>query len=123
MNLIVPFGRSAVSPLADDFSGLILLPGDDGFEDARRVHNGMIDRRPKVIARCIGDADVADALAFAIEHDLEVAVRGGGLWGPHRPTAVCVEVRSSRTTEPSFGRCRRIQPMSCGPVPAPVINQ
>jgi FAD/FMN-containing dehydrogenase len=78
MNLIAPLGRSALSPLADDFSGLVLLPGDDGFEEARRVHNGMIDRHPAVIARCVGNADVIDALAFAIEHDLEVAVRGGG---------------------------------------------
>ena len=78
MNLIAAFDRSTISPLEDSLSGLVLLPGDDGFETARRVHNGMIDRQPAVIARCIGSADVADALAFAIEHDLEVAVRGGG---------------------------------------------
>ena len=78
MNLIAPFDPSIVSPLADRFSGQILLPGDAGFETARRVHNGMIDRRPAVIARCLGNADVVDALAFALEHDLEIAVRGGG---------------------------------------------
>ncbi|MCZ6592689.1 MAG: FAD-binding oxidoreductase [Alphaproteobacteria bacterium] len=78
MTLTAPFDRSIVSPLEDSFSGHILLPGDEGFETARRVHNGMIDRRPAVIARCIGSADVVDALAFAIEHDLEIAVRGGG---------------------------------------------
>ncbi len=69
---------SIVSPLAGQFSGDILLPGDDGYDTTRRVHNGMIDRRPAVIARCIENADVADALAFAIEHHLEIAVRGGG---------------------------------------------
>jgi FAD/FMN-containing dehydrogenase len=69
---------SIVSPLADQFSGDILLPGDDGYDTTRRVHNGMIDRRPAVIARCIENADVVDALAFAIEHHLEIAVRGGG---------------------------------------------
>jgi len=78
MNLVAPFVRSADSRLADNFSGLVLVPGDDGFETVRRVHNGMIDRHPAVIARCSGSADVVDALAFAIEHDLEVAVRGGG---------------------------------------------
>ena len=78
MNRIAPLDQSIVSPLEDGFSGHVLLPGDEGFETARRVHNGLIDRRPAVIARCIGSADVVDALAFAIEHDLEIAVRGGG---------------------------------------------
>ncbi|MCP4327650.1 MAG: FAD-binding oxidoreductase [Alphaproteobacteria bacterium] len=78
MNHIAPIGHRAVSPLADNFSGAILLPGDDGFETTRRVHNGMIDRRPAVIARCLGTADVVDAVAFAVAHDLEIAVRGGG---------------------------------------------
>jgi len=78
MDRIAPIDQSTVSPLADGFSGDILLPGDDGYETARRIHNGMIDRRPAVIARCIGNADVVDALAFAIAHDLEIAVRGGG---------------------------------------------
>jgi len=60
------------------FSGSVLLPGDDGYETARRVHNGMIDRHPSVIARCVGTADVVNALDFAVKHDLEIAVRGGG---------------------------------------------
>ena len=72
------FEQSIISTLADKFSGTVLLSGDEGFETVRRVHNGMIDRHPAVIARCIGSADVADALAFAIEHNLEIAVRGGG---------------------------------------------
>ena len=70
--------RSALSPLEDSFSGCLMLPGDDGYETARRVHNGMIDRRPCVISCCLGTADVVDALDFAISHDLEIAVRGGG---------------------------------------------
>ena len=59
-------------------SGPVLLPGDPDYNDKRRVHNGMIDRCPAVIARCHGTSDVVDALAFGIEHDLEIAVRGGG---------------------------------------------
>ena len=64
--------------LARQLSGPILMPGDDGYDAARRVHNGLIDRRPAVIARCIGSADVADVLAFAVAEALEIAVRGGG---------------------------------------------
>ena len=67
-----------LSSLKARFSGTILLPGDDGYEDARRVHNGMIDRRPALIARCAGTADVVDALAFGLGRDLQIAVRGGG---------------------------------------------
>jgi FAD/FMN-containing dehydrogenase len=70
--------RSALSPLEDSFSGRLLLPGDVGYETARRVHNGMIDRRPSIIACCSRTADVVDALNFAIQYDLEIAVRGGG---------------------------------------------
>ena len=78
MNLATRIHRSALSPLEDSFSGRLLLPGDDGYETARRVHNGMIDRRPSIIACCSRTTDVVDALDFAIQHDLEIAVRGGG---------------------------------------------
>jgi FAD/FMN-containing dehydrogenase len=78
MNRIAPIDRSTLSRLADGFSGPLLLPGDDGYETARRIHNGMIDRRPALIARCVVNADVVDALDFAIKHGLEIAVRGGG---------------------------------------------
>jgi FAD binding domain len=60
------------------FSGQVLRPGDEGYEDARKVHNGLIDKRPALIARCRGTADVVDAVNFARMHGLEVAVRGGG---------------------------------------------
>jgi len=58
--------------------GETLRPGDVGYDDARRVWNGMIDRRPGLIVRCAGAADVIDAVNFAREHDLVLAVRGGG---------------------------------------------
>jgi FAD/FMN-containing dehydrogenase len=60
------------------FVGELLGPEDIAYEEARRVHNGLIDRRPAAIARCRGTADVVDALAFARSNGLEVAVRGGG---------------------------------------------
>ena len=49
-----------------------------GYDEARRVHNGLIDKRPAIIARCRGTADVADAVKLARSLNLEIAVRGGG---------------------------------------------
>lgn len=60
------------------FSGSVLQPGDDTYEETRRVHNGLIDRRPALIARCQNTADVADAVRFARQSGLEICVRGGG---------------------------------------------
>jgi FAD/FMN-containing dehydrogenase len=58
--------------------GEVLSPADAGYDTARMVHNGMIDKRPAVIARCTGVADVMAALQFGVEHRLSIAVRGGG---------------------------------------------
>jgi FAD/FMN-containing dehydrogenase len=58
--------------------GEVLAPDDDDYEHARKTWNGMIDKRPGLIARCTGVADVMAAVQFAREHDLLVAVRGGG---------------------------------------------
>jgi FAD/FMN-containing dehydrogenase len=59
-------------------AGQVLKPGDAGYDDARKVHNGLIDKRPKLIARCAGVADVVDAVNYGREHGLEIAVKGGG---------------------------------------------
>jgi hypothetical protein len=67
-----------ISTLADGFAGELLGPGDPGYDDARKVWNGAIDRRPALIARCAGVPDVVAALGHARERDLLVAVRGGG---------------------------------------------
>ena len=48
------------------------------YEEVRKIHNGLIDRRPALIARCTGVADVSDAVNFARDNGLEVSVRGGG---------------------------------------------
>jgi FAD/FMN-containing dehydrogenase len=63
--------------LAKGFRGELIGPTDVGYDEARRVHNGLIDRRPSMIARCRGSADVVDAVAFARANRLEIAVRGG----------------------------------------------
>jgi FAD/FMN-containing dehydrogenase len=61
-----------------DFRGQVILPGDDQYDAARRIWNASIDKRPGLIARCSGTADVIQAVKFARTNDLLVAVRGGG---------------------------------------------
>jgi hypothetical protein len=63
---------------ADGLRGPLLRPGDGGYDEARKVWNGMIDRHPALIARCVGVADVINSVNFARAHRLLVAVRGGG---------------------------------------------
>jgi FAD/FMN-containing dehydrogenase len=68
----------AAKELAGTFSGQLLQPGEAGYEEARRVHNGLVDKRPALIARCRGVADVVDSVKLGRDLALEVAVRGGG---------------------------------------------
>lgn len=74
-----------MSPLAEaldvvtrSFTGQLVQPDDAGYDGWRRVHNGLIDRRPAAIARCQGIADIVDAVTLARTLDLPIAVRGGG---------------------------------------------
>jgi FAD/FMN-containing dehydrogenase len=60
------------------FRGALLRPGEEGYDEARRVWNGAVDRRPALIARCAGADDVTLAVRFARERDLPASVRGGG---------------------------------------------
>lgn len=60
------------------FRGEIIQPGDTAYETARKVYNAMIDKRPRLIARCADVADVIYAVRFARDQDLQVAIRGGG---------------------------------------------
>src|SRR5262245_3984594 len=64
--------------LGESFRGDLLQPSSPGYDAARRIWNGAIDRHPACIARCSGVADVAAAVRFARERELEIAVRGGG---------------------------------------------
>ncbi|MDH3747483.1 MAG: FAD-binding oxidoreductase [Gammaproteobacteria bacterium] len=70
--------KAAVQELGDSLNGNLLLASDGGYDNARRVWNGMIDKRPALIAACADAADVQNAVTFASERGLLVAVKGGG---------------------------------------------
>jgi FAD/FMN-containing dehydrogenase len=69
---------TAVAAFRRTFDGEVVMPGDSGYDAARVVWNGMIDRRPAVVARCANVHDVIAAIRLARELDLVVAIRGGG---------------------------------------------
>jgi len=70
---------AAIQSLADELRGRLVLAGDGGYDEARRVWNGMIDRRPALIARCAGAGDVLAAVRFARTHENP---RVGQRWRP-----------------------------------------
>ena len=76
MTRTIPLG--AVQAFKERLRGQLVCPGDDGYDAARKVWNGRIDRHPAFIAFCATDADVLAAVRFSREHELLVAVRGGG---------------------------------------------
>src|SRR6266513_3896105 len=72
-------GEATIQELRETVQGEIVTPEDDGYVDARRIWNGAHDdRRPALIVRCSGAADVIAAIGFARSNDLPIAVRGGG---------------------------------------------
>ena len=70
--------EATVQGFKSSVRGPLLRPGDAGYDAARKLYNGMIDRHPALIVRCAAVADVIAAVNFARAHDLLVAVRGGG---------------------------------------------
>lgn len=70
--------ESDIRELKGVFGGQLLQHADPGYEDARKIHNGLIDKRPALIARCTSSADIVAAVNFARENGLEIAVRGDG---------------------------------------------
>jgi hypothetical protein len=85
---ISPVRDAAVSydELAATLRGELVRPGEPGYDDARAVYNGMIDKFPAAVARCRDTADVIAAVTFARTHGIEIAVRGGG----HHPAGLSV---------------------------------
>ena len=74
----MPDLNAAVAELAPSFAGRLLLQDDPAWDSARRVHNGLIDKRPALVAQCLSAADIADAVRLGRGQELEIAVRGGG---------------------------------------------
>src|SRR5204863_9462722 len=72
------FDSALVTELAGQVSGSVLGPQDVGYDAARAVHNGLVDRKPALIVRCRTTCDVVAALDFAHREGLEVSIRGGG---------------------------------------------
>jgi FAD/FMN-containing dehydrogenase len=70
--------EEAIKNLKSDFRGEILVPGNIGYDEARKVWNGMIDRRPALIARALGTSDVMKSVRFARDNGMMVSVKGGG---------------------------------------------
>jgi FAD/FMN-containing dehydrogenase len=75
---MVSLSDSALDSLRKQFAGELLVSGDAGYDEARALWNGDIDRRPALIAKASSSDDVAAAIKFGREHALEIAVRGGG---------------------------------------------
>ena len=69
---------SGLEGLAGAVKGRVVERGDAGYDEARALYNAMIDKQPAAIAYCVDEADVAAAIAYAREHGLRIAVRGGG---------------------------------------------
>ena len=72
----------AIQSLAQALRGELIRPGDPRYDTARQVYNAMIDRHPALIAMCRDVADVISGVNFAREHNLLLAIRGGGHNGP-----------------------------------------
>src|SRR5687767_9042455 len=69
---------AALSSLRETFAGELVLPGDAGYDSARAVWNGMVDRRPAIVLRPASSTEVSTAIGFAREQELAIAVKSGG---------------------------------------------
>jgi hypothetical protein len=109
------------------FRGQLIEPRDAAFDEARRVWNGMIDRRPAPIAQCSGAADVIAAVTFAVRHNLVVAVRGGGHSIPGHSNVAIIGLcyaGSSEAGENVVAPVRALKPTVdiIGPMPYTVLQ-
>src|SRR3954468_19442477 len=90
----------AVQPLAEQARGRVITAADEGYDEARMVHNGTFDRHPLAVLKAEQAGDVIGAVNFAREHGLDVSVRGGGHSGPGFGTndaGVVIDMSQMRT--------------------------
>ncbi len=78
--------QAALLEFRASLRGPVLVPADPGYDEARKIHNAMVDKRPTLIVRCAGVADVIAAVQFARKNNLPVSVRGGG----HNVAGICL---------------------------------
>jgi FAD/FMN-containing dehydrogenase len=83
----VEISNRAIEKLSQSLHGSLLLPDDQGYDQARTIWNALIDRRPGIILRCVNREDIAEAVSFARGHGTLLSVRGGG--HNHTGFAVC----------------------------------
>lgn len=74
----IALDRETVSKFSSKFQGEVITPSDAGYDAARTIYNAMIDKHPALIVRCASPTDVAAAVAFARDNQLDLAIRGGG---------------------------------------------
>jgi hypothetical protein len=102
-------GGTDARALASRISGQVLAAGDDGYDDARAVWNAMVDRKPRLIARCTSAGDVATAIRYARERELEIGVRCGGhsVLGAALPDGLMIDLTPMRDVRvaPRAPRC------------------
>ena len=82
----VSIEQAAVTELAESLNGTLYLPDNDGYDAVRKIWNGMHDKHPSMIVQCSGADDVVDAVNFARDHNMLVAIRGGGHSLPGKST-------------------------------------
>ena len=102
MSTTINVSDTAQKEIGAAFAGDLIGPDDARYEESRQVFNAWIDRRPALIARCTTSDDVAKAVAFARDHDLLLAVRGGGHNGGGLGTCddgVVIDLSPMRTVE------------------------
>ena len=102
---------NALDPLAARLRGSLFVPGADGYDEARRLWNGTVNKKPAVIVRCCGVADVIDAVNHAREAGLAVSIRGGGhhvAGGALADGGLTIDLSTMRSVrvDPAAGRVR-----------------
>ena len=107
-----PLDPEARQGFIEGVRGVVLASGDPGYDDARAIWNGLIDRRPALIVQCTGAADVVDAVNFAREQGLLLSVKGvATTWSATRSTTAASSSTSRRCaasmSSPRHRQCAR----------------